>query len=161
MKNQDQRRKSRNPVSFFLIGTATLGAIITSTVFFGDSLLYPATLCPPALAIESPADPFCGKFENVGGYFPHAKDPRHIEIVKEGTFYRLIGSKSYDEYRFTKTEDGILEDKEKHLGKIHMGTATFKGLKTQMRILKVEFCYNSFVLLPTTAQSRWTKEQEN
>ncbi len=160
MKNQDQRRKCRNRVSVFLIGTATLGAIITSTVFFGDSLLYPATLCPPAMAADSPQDYFCGKFENIGGFFPHAKDPHHMEIAKEGNEYRLIGTNSYDKYRFVKVDDGVLQDKEKHLGKIYMGTTTFKGLDMKMRVLKADFCYNSFLLLPTDGQSRWIVRKE-
>lgn len=46
------------------------------------------------------------------------------------------------------------------MGKIHMGTATFKGLKLQMRILKVEFCYDSFLLLPIEGQSRWITHKE-
>ncbi len=155
MKNHNQRRKPKTPVLVFLVGTATLGAIVTSTVFFGDGTFYPATLCMPAIAADSPPDYFCGKFENIDGYFPHAKDPRHVEIAKEGNEYRLIGTKVYDQYRFVKTEDGILQDKERHLGKIYMGTTTFKGLDTKMRVLKADFCYNSFLLLPTDGQSRW------
>ncbi len=143
-----------------LVGAATLGAIISRTVFFGDGALYPATLLPPALAAESPPDYFCGKFENIGGYFPHAKDPHHVEIAKEGNEYGLVGTNSYDKYRFVKVEDGVLQDKEKHLGKIYMGTTTFQGLDIKLRVLKADFCYNSFLLLPTNALARWIVHKE-
>ena len=119
------------------------------------SLALLAAGAPRALSVETTPDYFCGKFQNLGGYFPHAKDQQHVEIVKEGNEYRLIGTKSYDTYRFVKVEDGVLEDKDKHLGKIHMGTTTFKGLDMKMRILKVDFCYNSFLLLPMDGRTRW------
>jgi hypothetical protein len=63
MKNHNQRRKLRSPVLLGLVGTATLGAIITSTVFYGDGLIYPAIFCAPAMAADSTPDYFCGKFE--------------------------------------------------------------------------------------------------
>lgn len=66
-----------------------------------------------------------------------------------------MGTKSYDTYKFVKIADGILQDKENHLGKIHMGTTTFKGVDMKMSILKVDFCYNSFLLLPMDGQARW------
>lgn len=101
---------------------------------------------PSAIATDK-IDDFCGTYTNVNGYFPKAKDSRKVKIVKEGNSYRLLGTKTYDDYRFVKTAEGVLEDEKKHLGKIYLGEAKFHGSTKQLRILKVEFCYNHFYLL--------------
>mgnify|MGYP003394372803 CR=1 FL=1 len=103
-------------------------------------------LAPSAIAGE-PADEFSGRYKNVDGYFPQAKDSSKVEIIREGNAYRLVGTKIYDDYRFVKTADGVLEDEKKHLGKIYLGNAIFRGRTKQVRILKVDFCYNYFYLL--------------
>lgn len=164
MKNDRVDRKVfRTQIRALLLGVSTFSAIVTGTVLFGSDFIYQTMICQPAAAVDGQSaatDFFCGKFEPIGGFFPKVINVRRLEIAKEGNEYRLIGTKMYDKYRFVKTEDGILQDKEKILGKIHMGTATFKGSDVKLRILKAEFCYNNFLLIPIDGPSRWIVPQK-
>jgi hypothetical protein len=67
----------------------------------------------------------------------------HVTITKSGDGYYL--SKPYDGRKFTEVEKGVLSDDKGGLGRIYAGAATFSD-GTRFKILRVEFCYESFFL---------------
>ena len=109
-------------------------------------LVFPGYAARSAAA-HPPADPWCGtyaKLEQHGLQSPDGRAPR-IEITRQDDGYHL--SKPYDSYTFSEVEKGVLQDRNKVLGKIFLGSAQFAGdSKKSATVLRAEFCYEVFLL---------------
>ena len=109
-------------------------------------LLLPAACGSPSYSPDqTPAvisgDPFLGNWSR--GLLGE-----QLSIQRDGVGYRLSGS-SYD-YLFVPDGEGRLSDKDGVLGTITSGTVEFRDRPNQYRrVLRLEFCYEHFVLYDT------------
>lgn len=107
-------------------------------------------------------DPWVGTYLKFGGYDAKNRDgfaeELKITITKQGEVYKL--SKPYDQWEFKETEKGVLTNPP--LGTLYLATAEFPK-KNPARVLRVEFCYEHFILyrtLPLSDKNLSLKEAE-
>ncbi len=77
-------------------------------------------------------------------------EARKVTITRDGDGYKL-SSKPYDGYKFFEKTKGVLSDTKDVLGKIYFGSAEFADGK-RARVLRVEFCYEYFILYDQTTE---------
>ena len=94
-----------------------------------------------------------------GGYLRYAQYDTHrqghfgeaqqVTITKSADGYHL--SKPYDGQKFVEIRKGVLSDEKGVLGKLFFGYAEFADGK-RVRVLRVEFCYEHFILYGKTEE---------
>lgn len=76
--------------------------------------------------------------------------------VKEGEFYRLrdqADDRRYESVRFVRKSDSELIDEGSNLGTITAGGVAFgDGRRAKSAILRVNFCYEMYLLIDTRAE---------
>lgn len=105
---------------------------------------------PMGVRSADPEDPFVGTYVKVS--FPSGGREGRLVITKDGEQYRLddaAGSKKnyYSGFTFTRKKDGQLADRPGGLGTITLGHVKFADDKSPMTVLRVEFCYEHFLLI--------------
>jgi hypothetical protein len=103
---------------------------------------------PTRLAVAQPAgDPWCGTYVKLGDQAILSPDGRvpHVAITRDADGYRL--SKPYDGDTFIEVEKGVLQDSNKILGRIYLGSVQFAGgSRKSATVLRAEVCYEAFLL---------------
>lgn len=106
-----------------------------------------AYVCQSAELPQGTVDPW------IGSYHKHAVFHDSLSS-RDGKAVRLTISKNNDGYVFGElytgrvfheVEKGVLSDGQGGLGKIYLGTVEFAN-GTKARVLKVDFCYEDFVM---------------
>lgn len=97
----------------------------------------------------------------VGSYWKYARydtgrtgqfgEAQLMTISKDRDGYTL--SKPYADAHFTEKTKGVLSDREGGLGKIYLGSVEYADGKKET-ILRVEFCYENFVLYRETTKDK-------
>ena len=104
-------------------------------------------------------DPWVGDYFKYGRYdtgrIGQFGEAQTITISKDGDGYRL--SKPFSDALFTEKTKGVLSDREGGLGKIYLGTAEYADGRKDS-ILRVEFCYEDFVLYREVANGKANDE---
>ena len=77
-------------------------------------------------------------------------EARKVTITRDGDGFKL-SIKPYDGYKFFEKTKGVLSDTKDVLGKIYLGSAEFADGK-RARVLRVEFCYEYFILYDQSAE---------
>jgi hypothetical protein len=99
---------------------------------------------------QPPSDPWCGTYLKLGGWRPSGQDglAPYVTITRDGEGYYRLNEPPYQSSRFIEVEKGVLEDREKGLGKIYLGSVQYvAGRRQPETMLKAEFCYDGFYLL--------------
>jgi hypothetical protein len=102
---------------------------------------------PAAQPTAQEAERWAGTYFKYARYDAHRQgqfgEAQQVTITRKGDGYTL--SKPYEGRKFTEAEKGVLSDGTGGLGKIYLGSAEFADGK-RFRILRVEFCYEQFIL---------------
>jgi hypothetical protein len=85
-------------------------------------------------------------------------EAQRVTITKSDDGYRVSGA--YNGRMFTEAEKGVLSDGKGGLGRIYLGSVDFSD-QQRARVLRADFCYESFILYEATYESAKEPEMQS